>query len=141
MFIVQFPSRRGLNLSANLDRITNTNQIPALWDTAADARFNGYLAGDFTFTGTGALDSTQIKFFVIDKYGYVSVNDYAYATTGTPPSFSTTLAYNSFTTTVRKNYDLSGAFGLGAFGVLVQLTFTNETATDVAHLKFRFYNN
>jgi hypothetical protein len=142
MYIMQF-SGRGTTLSAlaDLDEITNVNQIPGKWNILLDAKFNGYLIGDVTFTGTGALDSLQIKVYPIDKYGYVIVNDYVWGTSGTPPSFSTTVSYLSFTTAVTERFDLSGAFGLGTYGILIYVIQTNETATDVANMNLKIYHN
>ena len=142
MYILQF-SGRGTNLIslADLDEITNVNQIPGKWNTLIDAKFNGYFVGNVTFTSDSTLDSLQIKVYPIDKYGYVMVNDYVWATTDVPPGFQTTISYLSFTSAVSERFDMSGAFGLGTYGVLIYVIQTNESTTDVANMELKIHYN
>ena len=141
MYWIQFPGRRGNNLLNVLTRADTTSDITAAWDTNNDALWSGYSCGDIKFTGAGALDSLQIKIYAIDKNGYVPVNDYVWATTGTPPGFQTTVSYLSFTTALSERFDISGAFGDGTFGLLIYIIQTNESTTDVALMNFNLYHN
>jgi hypothetical protein len=142
---VQFPSKGGNLLAAYnyggiiSDTLTSGETISnAGWQPGREVLWTGFCEVDLSITNTDlATDSLQVMVYALDEDGSVRVNDYVYLDFSTPPTYSTSASTLSWTSTYNYRGSVTGAFGLGTFGLLFIINSNDATSshTGVGTLK------
>lgn len=118
---VQLPGKRN---GAQIDTLATGGSLPASdWQSDRGALWNGYMIIDLNITNNDLVtDSLSVKVTALDEDGNSIANDYSYATFGTAPGHSTGASYLSWTTATTYRADFTGAFGIGTFGFLIEVS-------------------
>jgi len=141
--VIAFPRKLPRGGGAWIDSLADASgageAVSDIWtqrDIAAEVVWSGYLEIDIILTNVdlGATDSLQIKAYAIDYDGNVVTNDVVYLDFGTPPSYSVAAVVKSWTTAVMYRASLTGAFGLGTYGVLLEINVNDVTASKTGSL-------
>lgn len=150
--IVQFPPlKKGGGLftrptkyqGAYVDTLANDALPFANWQTRIPV-WAGYCEVDILPTNTDIddTDSLYCQVYALDYDGYVISNDYVYAKFNTtPPGYTTSTYYNSWTTATRYRTSLSSnTFGFGTYGLLFIFRPGNDGGDDTyMSLRIRVY--
>jgi len=117
---VQLPGKRN---GAQIDTLATGGSLPAIAWQSRDALWNGYMIIDLNITNNDLVtDSLSVKVTALDEDGNSIANDYSYATFGTAPGNSTGASYFDWTSGTTYRADFTGAFGIGTFGFLIEIS-------------------